>query len=146
MIGWRVGWIVSPPALVDDIGLVGISNVVCQVGLAQAAVAAALEAGDADVVAATAEWQRRRDVVLTELDGLPVVPPHGGWSLLLDVHALGWSADEASDRLFRLGRVAATPMTNWGSERASDYIRFVFANEPCERLSGLGERVRTALT
>jgi aspartate/methionine/tyrosine aminotransferase len=145
MIGWRVGWVVAPPALVDDIGLVGISNVVCQVGLAQAAVAAALEAGDADVATATAEWQRRRDVVLAELDGLPVIPPHGGWSLLLDVRALGHSADEASERLFRLGRVAATPMTNWGSERASDYVRFVFANEPCERLSGLGERVRAAL-
>ena len=62
MIGWRVGWVVAPPALVDDIGLVGISNVVCQVGIAQTAVAVALEAGDDDVAAATAEWQRRRDV------------------------------------------------------------------------------------
>ena len=57
------------PALVDDIGLVGISNVVCQVGIAQAAVAIALEAGDADVAAAAAEWERRRDVVLEELAG-----------------------------------------------------------------------------
>jgi aspartate/methionine/tyrosine aminotransferase len=146
MIGWRVGWVVAPPALVDDIGLVGISNVVCQVGIAQVAVAAALEAGNADVAAASAEWQRRRDVVLEELDGLVVIPPHGGWSLLLDARALGHSADEASARLFRLGRVAATPMTSWGSERASDYVRFVFANEPCERLGGLGERVRVALT
>ena len=89
MIGWRVGWIVAPPALVDDIGLVCISNVVCQVGIAQTAVAVALEAGDEDVAAATAEWQRRRDVILAELDGLPVIPPHGGWSMLLDVRALG---------------------------------------------------------
>jgi aspartate/methionine/tyrosine aminotransferase len=146
MIGWRVGWVVAPPALVDDIGLVGISNVVCQVGIAQTAVAVALEAGAADVAAATSEWQRRRDVVLAELGGLPVIPPHGGWSLLLDVRSLGHSADEASERLFRLGRVAATPMTNWGSERAAGYVRFVFANEPCGRLRGLGERVRAALT
>lgn len=83
--------------------------------------------------------------MLEELDGLSVIPPHGGWSLLLDVRALGHSADEASERLFRLGKVAATPMTNWGSERAADYIRLVFANEPCERLRGVGDRVRTAL-
>ena len=145
MIGWRVGWIVAPPALVDDIGLVCISNVVCQVGIAQTAVAVALEAGDDDVAAATAEWQRRRDVILSELEGLPVIPPHGGWSMLLDVRALGHGADEASERLFRLGRVAATPMTNWGSERAGNYVRFVFANESCERLRGLGDRVRAAL-
>ena len=146
MIGWRVGWVVAPSALVDDIGLVGISNVVGQVGIAQTAVAIALEAGAADVAAATAEWQRRRDVIVAELDGLPVSPPHGGWSLLLDVRSFGHSADVASERLFRLGRVAATPMTNWGSERAGDYVRFVFANESCDRLRGLGDRVRTALT
>jgi aspartate/methionine/tyrosine aminotransferase len=145
MIGWRVGWVVAPPQLVDAVGLVGISNVVCQVGIAQLAVAVALEAGDADVAAASAEWERRRDVVLGELEGLPVVPPHGGWSLLLDVHALGHDAVVASERLFRLGKVVATPMENWGSERASRYVRFVFANEPCERLHGLGERVRVAL-
>ena len=145
MIGWRVGWVVAPPALVDDIGLVCISNVVCQVGIAQTAVAIALEAGDEDVAVAAAEWERRRDVILGELDGLPVIPPHGGWSMLLDVRALGHTADEASERLFRLGRVAATPMTNWGSERAGDYVRFVFANEPCERLLGFGDRVRAAL-
>ena len=145
MIGWRVGWVVAPPSLVDAIGLVGISNVVCQVGIAQTAVAVALEAGGADVAAATAEWQRRRDVILTELDGLPVIPPHGGWSMLLDVRSLGFGAGEASERLFRLGRVAATPMTNWGSERAGDYVRFVFANEPCERLRGFGDRVRASL-
>lgn len=55
MIGWRVGWIVAPPGLVPDIGLVAISNVVCQTGIAQDAVAVALEAGDADVAAATGE-------------------------------------------------------------------------------------------
>ncbi len=146
MIGWRVGWVVAPPSLVDDIGLVCISNVVCQVGIAQTAVAVALEAGDEDVAAAAAEWERRRDVILAELDGLTVIPPHGGWSLLLDTRPLGWSGDEASERLFRLSRIAATPMTNWGSARAADYVRFVFANEPCERLRGLGDRVRTALT
>ncbi|MEO5633386.1 pyridoxal phosphate-dependent aminotransferase [Gaiella sp.] len=145
MIGWRVGWVVAPPALVHDIGLVCISNVVCQVGIAQTAVAVALEAGDGDVAAAAAEWERRRDVILAELDGLPVIPPHGGWSMLLDIRSLGHTAEEASERLFRLGRVAATPMTNWGSERAGDYVRFVFANEPCERLRGFGDRVRAAL-
>ena len=146
MIGWRVGWVVAPPALVDDIGLVGISNVVCQVGIAQTAVAVALEAGDADVAAATAEWQARRDLLLAELEGLPVIRPDGGWSMLIDVRRLGYSADEAAERLFRLGRIAATPMTNWGSERAGDYIRLVFANEPCARLRGIGDRVRVALS
>jgi len=144
LIGWRVGWVVAPPAIVDDIGLVAISNVVCQVGIAQDAVAAGLEAGDQDVALAAAEWERRRDVVLRELDRLPVVPPHGGWSLLLDVAALGHTAADASALLFERGRVAATPMTGWGGA-GERYVRLVFANEPVERLASVGARVRRAL-
>jgi aspartate/methionine/tyrosine aminotransferase len=145
MIGWRVGWVVGPPAIVADVGLVGISNVVCQVGIAQAPAAAALESPDDGVAAATAEWERRRDLLLAELDGLPVVPPHGGWSLLLDVAELGFDSATASARLFERAKVAATPMVNWGSEAADRYVRFVFANEPCERLAGIGARVRQAI-
>jgi aspartate/methionine/tyrosine aminotransferase len=145
MIGWRVGWVVGPPSIIGDIGLVGISNVVCQVGIAQEAVALALEQGDAAVTGAVAEWERRRDIILAEMDGLPVIPPHGGWSMLLDVGALGFDGSTASERLFRLGKVAATPMVNWGDDKADRYVRFVFANEPVERLRGLGDRVRHAL-
>jgi hypothetical protein len=43
-------------------------------------------------------------------------------------------------------RIAATPMVNWGSPTAARYLRFVFANEPCERLTGMGARVRAALS
>jgi hypothetical protein len=143
MIGWRVGWVVGSPEVVADVGLVGLTNVVCQVGIAQAAAAAALTAPD-DGIAAAAEWQRRRDVLLEELAGLPVTPPHGGWSLLLDVAALGHGASEASRLLFSRGRIATTPMDGWGPS-ASRYVRFVFANEPVERLRGIGERVRAAL-
>ncbi|MGH3560242.1 MAG: pyridoxal phosphate-dependent aminotransferase, partial [Mycobacterium sp.] len=42
MIGWRVGWVVGPRSIMSDIALVGLTNVVCQVGIALQAVAAAL--------------------------------------------------------------------------------------------------------
>jgi N-succinyldiaminopimelate aminotransferase len=145
MIGWRVGWIVGPPQPLADIALASISNVVCPVGIAQAAAAAALTAPEEDVRRAVAEWQRRRDVVLSELAGLPVIPPAGGWSLLLDAGALGMDGAAASRRLMDRGRIAATPMAGWGGPGSSRYLRFVFSNEPCERLAGLGERVRGAL-
>jgi N-succinyldiaminopimelate aminotransferase len=146
MIGWRIGWIVAPPAIVDDIGLVNISNVVCPVGIAQAAAALALRTPDSDIAAATAEWQRRRDTILAELIGFPVVKPQGGWSLLLDVSSFGLSGTQASQRLLERGGIAATAMTGWGSQRSDNYVRFVFANEPVERLRGMRERVERALT
>ncbi len=145
MIGWRVGWIVAPPEIVDDIGLVAISNVVCNVGIAQRAAAVALAAPDADLAAATAEWQRRRDLLLEELSGYPLIRPEGGWSLLVDVGRLGMTGAEASARLLERGRVAATPMAGWGREASAGYLRLVFSNEPRERLAGVGERFDRAL-
>lgn len=147
MIGWRVGWVVGPADVMDDIGLVAISDVVVPVGIAQPAVAAALTAPDADddLAAAVAEWQRRRDVVVAELAGLPVRPAAGGWSLLVDAGVLGLSGEEASARLLERGRIAATPMVHWGPRHGERHVRFVYSNEPVERLVGLGERVRRAL-
>jgi len=145
MIGWRVGWVVGPAEIVADIGLVGMANVVCQVGIAMEGVAVALEQPEDDVLAAIAEWQRRRDVMLAEFEGLPVIPPHGGWSLLLDAGALGMTGEAASDRLLQHARIAATPMRGWGTADSARYLRFVFANETCDRLAGMGARIRAAL-
>ena len=148
MIGWRVGWVVGPPAILADIALVEISDVCVPVGIAQPGAAAALEAADAarDVAAAVAEWQRRRDVVIRELEGLPVRNAAGGWSVLVDAGELGMSGAEASHRLLERGRIAATPMTHWGRVHGDRYVRLVFSNEPVERLKGLGARVRRSLT
>lgn len=145
MIGWRVGWVVGPAPLIADVARVSLTNVVCQTGIAMGAVATAIAGPEDGIAASVAEWERRRDVVLEELAGLPAIPPHGGWSLLLDVSPFGLSGAEASRRLLERGKVAATPMVNWGGERAGRYVRFVFANEPVERLRGLGQRVREAL-
>ena len=145
MIGWRVGWVVGPAAVMPDIGLVSISDVVTQVGIGQGAAAAALAEPERDVADAVAEWQRRRDVIVAELGDLPLTPAAGSWSMLLDVGALGLDSETASQRLMDIGRIAATPMVNWGVVNGDRFIRFVFSNEPVDRLTGIGERVRTAL-
>jgi aspartate/methionine/tyrosine aminotransferase len=145
LIGWRVGWVVGPAEIMADINLVGLSNVVCQVGIAQRAVAAALTApdADADVAAATGIWQERGETILEQLADYPCVRPDGGWSLLVDTTAMGVAPAEASRLLFDRGRVAATPMTGWGPS-GEKYLRLVFANEPADRLTDLGDRFRAA--
>jgi len=145
MIGWRVGWIVGPAEAMRDIGLVCISNVVCQVGIAQRAAAVALRRGEESFRAAVAEWQARLDHIREELSSLPLMPCSGGWSVLLDVEPFGLTSIEASKRLMEVGHIAATPMKNWGSERSDRFVRLVFSNEPVPRLRGLQERVERAL-
>lgn len=144
MIGWRVGWIVAPEVFMPDLVAVSLANVVVPVGIAQEAVAIALEASPQDLPGYCASLQARRDTVLEELHGLPVGVPAGGWSLLLRVSDFGIDGQEMSRRLLD-ERVAATAMQGWGRVHGAQYIRFVFSNEPVERLRGLGEKVRRAL-
>jgi aspartate/methionine/tyrosine aminotransferase len=60
------------------------------------------------------------------------------------VSDFGIDGETMSRRLLNHG-VCATAMKGWGEEHGSQYIRFVFANEPVERLMSLGKRVRSAL-
>jgi aspartate/methionine/tyrosine aminotransferase len=144
MIGWRVGWMVANAELAPTLALVHIYNGVCTGGFGQIGAAAAIELGDDDVRAAVAEWERRHHELVRQCDGLPLVPAHGGWSALIDAEACGLDAPELSRRLLEQ-KVAATPMTAWGETVAPRHVRFVFSNEPVERLSLLGERLRATL-
>jgi aspartate/methionine/tyrosine aminotransferase len=144
MIAWRVGWVVMPRELTDLVSRAQIYNGLVASGFAQIGTRVALEVGDDDVARATAEWERRRDETVRQLEGLPVVSPHGAWAALLDSEALGVAPAELSARLLEQG-VAATPMDGWGGPVAARQLRFVFSNEPVARLALLGERIRAAL-
>jgi aspartate/methionine/tyrosine aminotransferase len=144
MIAWRVGWMVMPSELVDLASRAQIYNGLVASGFAQIGARVALSLGEDDVAAATEQWQLRRDETLRQLEGLPVVPPHGAWSALLDTQALGIAPAELSARLLE-HKVAATPMGGWGGDVAARHLRFVFSNEPVDRLGVLGDRVRAAL-
>ncbi|KIV79407.1 hypothetical protein PV11_06969 [Exophiala sideris] len=147
MIGWRVGWIVGPEDLMRDIAAVSMANVVVPVGIAQEAVAIALEESSISSTSMAGyvnELQARRDLNLSELEGLPVGVPAGGWCLLLRVSDFGIDGATASKRFLSQG-VCATSMDGWGDVHGRQYIRFVFSNEPLDRLKGLGKKVRQAL-
>jgi N-succinyldiaminopimelate aminotransferase len=145
MIGWRVGWIVGPEEFMPDIVAVSFANVIVPVGIAQDAVATALENSYASIGGYITELQARRDTVMNQLEGLPFGAPDGGWSLLLRVSDFGIDGEAMSRRLLDHG-VCATAMTGWGETHGAQYIRFVFANEPVQRLELLGARVRKALS
>ena len=146
MIGWRVGWVVGPEAIMDDIARAHIYNVVTPTGISQTGAVAALESPPEDVAACVAEWQRRRDEVNRQLQDFPVISAAGGWSQLLDVGQIGYDSFAASRLLLERGKVAATPMKDWGEKNSDQFVRLVFSNEPVERLQDLSERVKRSLT
>jgi hypothetical protein len=60
-------------------------------------------------------------------------------------HIAGIGVDRMGSIADASGGVCATAMTGWGETHGAQYIRFVFANEPVQRLELLGARVREAL-
>lgn len=144
MIGWRVGWICGPAQIMNDVAHVAMANVVVPVGIAQRAAKEALEVSRTTMKAYVQELEDRRNLCMRELEGLPFGRCDGGWSLLLRVDGLGWSASNAAKELFSAG-ICVTPMIGWGAESEAQYIRIVFSNESKQRLEGLGGRIRKAL-
>jgi aspartate/methionine/tyrosine aminotransferase len=141
MIGWRVGWVAGPAETIADVGWAHVYNTTTPVGVARAAATAVLRGDQAHVSECVAELERRRDTILGGLPGWPFVRPAGGWSLLLDVAALGFTPAEASRLLLEESAIAATGMAGWGGPVADRYVRFVFSAEPVERLATLPERL-----
>jgi aspartate/methionine/tyrosine aminotransferase len=152
MIGWRVGWVAGPPALIEAVGWVAgppalieavgwahVYNTTTPVGIARAGATAVLRGDHAHVSECVGELQRRRDLICA-ID-LPFIRPAGGWSLLLDVAELGRDPAEVSRALLRDAAIAATPMTGWGADVAARHVRFVYSAEPLERLRTLPERL-----
>ena len=141
MIGWRVGWVCGPAATVEDVGWVHIYNTTMPTAIARAAATDVLRGDQGHVQECVDELQRRRDCIIDGLPDWPFIRPAGGWSLLLDVGALGSTPEEVSRLLLEEAAIAATAMTGWGDAVAGRHVRFVFSAEPFERLRTLPERL-----
>lgn len=144
MIGWRVGWVAGPRSLLEHVGWAHVYNTTTPVGISRAAATAVLRGDHGHIADCARELQRRRDSIVDGLVGLPVIRAAGGWSLLIDVAALGRDPADVSRELLREGAIAATAMTGWGDTVGARHVRFVFSAEPVEQLQTLPERLAAA--
>ena len=78
MIGWRVGWVVGPEWLIPDVALVGSRERRMPGRHRHERRRGGAGGTRLDLDATVAEWQRRRDVLLGELQGLEVIPLTAG--------------------------------------------------------------------
>jgi aspartate/methionine/tyrosine aminotransferase len=141
MIGWRVGWVAGPAALVESVGWMHVYNTTMPTAIARFPAAAVLRGDQGHVAECVAELEARRDLILEALDGWPVVRPGGGWSMLIDAIALGTTPAELSRSLLQDAAIAATPMLGWGGPVADRHVRLVYSAESLDRLRTLPERV-----
>ncbi len=145
MTGWRLGWLVVPRALHEDIGKLIEFNTSCAPEFVQAAGVAALRDGEADVARLRAGLRERRDTLLEGLSGLSRVramAPDGGMYVLLQVEGEPSSVAFAKRLIADVG-LGLAPGLAFGPE-AEGWLRWCFAVRPDALADGLA-RLRTAL-
>jgi aspartate aminotransferase len=139
MTGWRLGFGVLPPALVEPVTRLVVNSVSCTSAFSQHAAIAALEGSSAPVEQMVAAFRERRAVIvagLNRIPGISCLEPEGAFYVFPRVRDLGLPAAELADLLLVRGGVACLPGTAFGAH-GEGYLRFSYANSV--------ERIREAL-
>ena len=130
--GWRIGWIIAPPAVSDAIRKVHDFLTVGAPAPLQEAVAVALETLPASYYTGmSAEYQRRRDILVAALQssGFKCIAPEGAYYILSDISDLSDLSDvEFAHWLTAEIGVASVPGSSFFSEPAlgRHLVRFAF--------------------
>jgi aspartate/methionine/tyrosine aminotransferase len=142
MTGWRLGWTVLPPELVEPVERLAMSYYICPSAPTQhAALACFIPKSLLCVWGAIAEERRaelpaRRQLLLDGLSriGLPVpVPPDRAFYVYFDVSGTGLTAWNFCQRLLSEAHVALTPGrdfsvgTGLSNSTADTHVRFSYA-------------------
>jgi aspartate/methionine/tyrosine aminotransferase len=137
MTGWRLGWLVVPPALVDVVERLAQHLFICPSTLAQHAALACFEpASLVEYERRRAEFKARRDYFIPALNALGLtvpVLPDGGFYAWADCTALcrhlgvadSW---DASFEIMRRAHLAVTPGRDFGVADTARFIRFSTAS------------------
>jgi aminotransferase len=146
--GWRIGWIISPPAVSDAIRKVHDFLTVGAPAPLQEAVAVALETLPASYYTGmSAEYQRRRDILVTALQssGFKCIAPEGAYYILSDISDLSDLSDvEFAHWLTAEIGVASVPGSSFFSEPAlgRHLVRFAFCKTD-DMLHAAAERLQS---
>jgi aspartate/methionine/tyrosine aminotransferase len=143
MTGWRLGWIVAPPALLPDLGKLIEYNTSCSPAFVQHAGIAAIMQGEPTVAHTRARFRRARDFLvaaLAELPGITVAPPAGAMYAFFRVEGLNDSLDFCK-RLVREAKLGLAPGSAFGPE-GQGFVRWCFASDHARLADGVDRLAR----
>jgi aspartate/methionine/tyrosine aminotransferase len=146
MTGWRLGYGIVPPWMVQGFGRLIINSVSGATSFAQYGAVEALNGPQAEVEAMVDEFRARRDLIVDGLNALPGIRclrPKGAFYVFPEVSATGLSGAELADRLLNEVGVSVLAGTAFGGV-GTNHIRISYANSR-ENLSAALERMRTVV-
>ncbi len=143
MTGWRLGYGVLPPLLVDAVNKLMVNSNSCTASFTQRAGIAALRGPQDAPQRMVEEFRRRRDAFVAGLNTIPgfccALPP-GAFYAFPNITATGRTSRDLADALLNEAGVACLSGTAFG-EYGEGYLRFSIANS-MENLLEAVERIR----
>jgi len=130
MTGWRLGYGVWPEALIDGATRLAINCHSCVGALTQRAGIAALEGPQDTVDAMLANFDKRRVLMIDELNAIPGISCNGSAGAFYgfaNITGTGLGSTELQDKLLNEAGVATLSGTSFG-RFGEGYLRFSYAN------------------
>lgn len=147
MTGWRIGWVVHPPALGEILGNMIEFNYSCVPTFLQRGGIHAIQQGEAAVAAIISHCRTGRAICNQRLPGLPGVtgyrPADASFYGFFQIEGTQDRTLETCQRLVREAKVGIAPGTAFGPG-AEGWYRLCFALSP-DRLSDAFDRLETGL-
>ncbi|MEE8420215.1 MAG: aminotransferase class I/II-fold pyridoxal phosphate-dependent enzyme, partial [Dehalococcoidales bacterium] len=129
MTGWRLGYAVLPPALVEPVVRLIVNSVSCAPLFIQHAGIEALTGPQDSIPAMVKEFKERRDLIVDGLNRIPGIScrrPEGAFYVFPNVKQLNINCIELADILLNKAGVALLPGTHFG-DCGDGYLRISYA-------------------
>ncbi|WP_321914222.1 MULTISPECIES: pyridoxal phosphate-dependent aminotransferase [unclassified Paraburkholderia] len=143
MTGWRLGWMVVPRTLTDDLGKLVEYNTSCAPSFVQQAGIAAVEHGEPFTRALVADLRASRDhlaAALAKLPGVDVKVPHGAMYLFFRL-AGAQNSLELCKALVRDAGLGLAPGSAFGPQ-GEGFVRWCYACDPARLDAGVERLAR----
>jgi aspartate aminotransferase len=130
MTGWRLGYAIVPPALVEPYGTLIINTISCAPTFVQMGALEALTGPQEPIAAMVEEFRARRNLIVDGLNAIPGIrclSPHGAFYVFPDISGTGLSGTELTHRLLHEAGVCVLAGTAFGGVGTS-HIRISYAN------------------
>jgi len=130
MTGWRLGYAVAPPEIVEQLDLLAINTYTCVAEFTQYAAIEALRDSTGATPRMVKEFAGRREQFARELNQVPgfrCPAPDGAFYAWVNITGTGMSAEEVCRIMLEEAGVAAIPGAAFGPS-GKDFVRFSFAS------------------
>ena len=146
MTGWRLGYAVTHPALIQ--GMMKVHQIIaaCAPTMLQSGALVALEGEQSFIAEMVAEYQQRRDLItdlLNQVPGFRCLKPEGAFYAFPDIRGTGMSSMELSEFLLKTAKVGCVPGNTFGAQ-GEGFVRISYATSR-EKLEEAGHRMARAL-